>query len=191
MHALLVSALVVAVAEIGDKTQLLAMLLATRFRKPVPILCGILLATTANHALAALAGQWVGETLAGPGLRWVLGLGFLAMAGWVLVPDRLAEDNLARLRSGNAFLATLCSFFLVEIGDKTQIATAALAARFDSLGLVVLGTTAGLMIADLPAVLCGHLIGHRLDPRWPRLVAALIFAAQGALVLSGVDLGIF
>jgi Ca2+/H+ antiporter, TMEM165/GDT1 family len=191
MHALLVSALVVAVAEIGDKTQLLAMLLATRFRKPVPILCGILLATAANHALAALAGRWVGTALGGPGLRWVLGLGFLAMAGWVLVPDRLEEDNLARLRSGNAFLATLCSFFLVEIGDKTQIATAALAARFDSIGAVVLGTTAGLMIADLPAVLCGHLIGHRLDPRWPRAVAAVIFAVQGVLVLSGVNVDLF
>jgi putative Ca2+/H+ antiporter (TMEM165/GDT1 family) len=191
MHAFLISTLVVAVAEIGDKTQLLAVLLATRFRKPVPILCGILLATSANHALAALAGQWVGETLAGPWLRWVLGLGFLAMAGWVLVPDRIEEDKVAHLRSGNAFLVTLCSFFLVEIGDKTQIATAALAARFDSLGLVILGTTAGLIIADLPAVLCGHLIGHRLDPRWPRALAALIFAAQGVLVLSGVDLDIF
>jgi putative Ca2+/H+ antiporter (TMEM165/GDT1 family) len=191
MHAFLISTLVVAVAEIGDKTQLLAMLLATRFRKPVPILFGILLATTANHALAALAGRWVGEALAGPGLRWVLGLGFLAMAGWVLVPDRIEEDKVAHLRSGNAFLVTLCSFFLVEIGDKTQIATAALAARFDSLGVVVLGTTAGLMIADLPVVLCGHFIGHRLDPRWPRAIAALIFAAQGILVLSGVDLDIF
>lgn len=188
MHALLVSTLVVAVAEIGDKTQLLAMLLATRFRKPVPILCAILLATAANHALAALAGQWVGEALAGPSLRWVLGLGFLAMAAWVLVPDRIEEDQVERLPAGNAFLVTLCSFFLVEIGDKTQIATAALAARFDSLGLVVLGTTAGLMIADLPAVLGGHLIGHRLDPRWPRAVAALTFAVQGLLVLAGVNL---
>jgi Ca2+/H+ antiporter, TMEM165/GDT1 family len=191
MHALLVSTLVVAVAEIGDRTQLLAVLLATRFRKPIPILCGILLSTSVNHTLAALAGQWIGGALAGPWLRWVLGFGFLAMAGWVLVPDRLEADNFARLRSGNAFLVTLCSFFLVEIGDKTQIATAALAARFDTLGLVVLGTTAGLMIADLPAVLCGHLIGHRLDPRWPRAIAAVIFAVQGALVLSGVEFDIF
>jgi Ca2+/H+ antiporter, TMEM165/GDT1 family len=191
MEAFLVSAGVVALAEIGDKTQLLAILLATRFRKPVPILCGILLATAANHALAALAGQWVGETLAGPWLRWVLGLVFLAMAAWVLVPDRLEAESVTHLRSGNAFLVTLCSFFIVEIGDKTQIATAALAARFDSLGLVVLGTTVGLMIADLPAVLCGHLIGHRLDPRWPRAIAALIFTAHGLLVLSGVELDLF
>jgi putative Ca2+/H+ antiporter (TMEM165/GDT1 family) len=191
MHALLVSTLVVAVAEIGDKTQLLAVLLATRFRKPVPILFGILLATATNHALAALAGQWIGTALSGPWLRWVLGLGFLAMAAWVMVPDTIEADKVARLRSGNAFLVTLCSFFLVEIGDKTQIATAALAARFDSLGLVVLGTTAGLMIADLPAVLCGHLIGHRLDPRWPRAIAALIFTTQGLLVLVGVELDFF
>ena len=188
MHALLVSTLVVAIAEIGDKTQLLALLLASRFKKPVPILCGILLATLANHALAALAGQWIGDLLAGPWLRWILGLAFLAMAAWVLVPDRTATDEGVRLRSGNAFLVTLCSFFLVEIGDKTQIATVALAARFDSLIPVVLGTTAGIMIADLPAVLFGHVAGHRLDPRWPRAVAALIFAAQGLLVLLGVSL---
>jgi putative Ca2+/H+ antiporter (TMEM165/GDT1 family) len=188
MHALLVSTLVVAVAEIGDKTQLLALLLASRFRQPVPILCGILLATLANHALAALAGQWAGEALAGPWLRWVLGLAFLAMAAWVLVPDRIAADEAARLRSGSAFLVTLCSFFVVEMGDKTQIATAALAARFDRLAPVVLGTTAGIVIADLPAVLFGHLAGKRLDPRWPRAIAALIFAAQGLLVLSGASL---
>ena len=188
MHAFLVSTLVVAIAEIGDKTQLLAMLLGSRFKKPVPILCGILVATLANHALAALAGQWVGEVLAGPWLRWVLGFAFLAMAAWVLVPDRIAADEAARLPSGNAFLVTLCSFFMVEIGDKTQLATAGLAARFDSLGPVVLGTTVGLVLADLPAVLFGHLAGNRLDPRWPRAIAAVIFAVQGVLVLAGVGL---
>jgi putative Ca2+/H+ antiporter (TMEM165/GDT1 family) len=187
MHALLVSTLVGAIAEIGDKTQLLALLLASRFKKPVPILCGILLATLANHALAALAGQWAAEALAGPLLRWILGLAFLAMAAWVLVPDRIPGDEAARLPSGSAFLVSLCSFFLIEMGDKTQIATAALAARFDTLAPVVLGTTAGIMITDLPAVLFGNLAGKRVDPRWPRAIAALIFAAQGLLVLSGVS----
>jgi putative Ca2+/H+ antiporter (TMEM165/GDT1 family) len=185
MQAFLVTTLVVAVAEIGDRTQLLSMLLASRFKKPVPILCGVLLSTLANHALAALAGQWIGEELAGPWLRWGLGLSFLAMAGWVLVPDRIEADEVGRLPAGNALLVTLCSFFIAEIGDKTQIATAALAARFDSLGPVVLGTTAGMMIANLPAVLFGHLAGHRIDPRWTRAIAALIFTAQALFVLSG------
>jgi Ca2+/H+ antiporter, TMEM165/GDT1 family len=188
MQAFLVPAAVVAIAEIGDRTQLLSMLLASRFRKPLPILGGILAATLASHALAALAGQWIGEALAGPWLGWALGLSFLAMACWVLVPDKIAADEAPRLPSGSAFLATLCGFFIAEIGDKTQIATAALAARFDDLVPVVLGTTLGMMVANVPAVLCGHLAGHRLDPRWTRGIAAALLAAQGLLVLSGVRL---
>ncbi len=174
MQALLASAVVVAIAEIGDRTQLLSLLLASRFKQPGQILCGIFLATIANHALAALAGQWIGEALGGAPLRWGLGISFLAMA--VCLP------------AGNAFLPTLCSFFIAEIGDKTQIATAALAARFDALDSVVIGTTAGMMIANIPAVFCGHLAGHRLDPRWTRAVAAAILAAQTVLVLSGARL---
>lgn len=188
MQAFLVSTGIVAIAEIGDRTQLLSMLLASRFKKPLPILCGILAATLANHALAALAGQWIGEALTGPWLRWGLGLSFLAMAGWVLIPDSVDADEAARPPDGSAFLAALCGFFIAEIGDKTQIATVALAARFGDLAPVVLGTTLGMMIANVPAVLCGHLAGHRLDPRWTRAVAAIVLAAQGFLVLSGVRL---
>lgn len=188
MQAFLVSAGIVAIAEIGDRTQLLSMLLASRFQKPLPILCGILAATLANHALAALVGQWIGEALTGPWLGWMLGLSFLAMACWVLIPDKIEAGDAVRLPTGNAFLVTLCGFFVDEIGDKTQIATAALAARFDGLIPVVLGTTLGMMIANVPAVLCGQLAPHRLDPRWTRGIAAVIFAAQGFLVLSGVRL---
>jgi putative Ca2+/H+ antiporter (TMEM165/GDT1 family) len=188
MEALLVSAFVVAVAEIGDRTQLLSMVLASRFRKPVPILCGILVATLANHALAGLAGEFVGKLLGGAVLRWVLGLSFLAMAVWTLIPDKLDESDAVPLKARGAFLATLCSFFIAEIGDKTEIATAALAARFDSLVFVVIGTTAGMLIANVPAVLFGHLAGHKIDPRWTRIVAAAIFAIQGVLALSGMTL---
>ena len=188
MHAFLVSAGIVAIAEIGDRTQLLSMLLASRFKKPLPILAGILAATIANHALAALAGQWIGQALAGPWLGWALGFSFVAMACWVLIPDRIAADEAARLPAGNAFLATLCGFFVAEIGDKTQIATVALAARFDDLAPIVLGTTLGMMIANVPAVFCGHLVGHRLAPRWTHGIAAALLAAQGLVVLSGVRL---
>jgi Ca2+/H+ antiporter, TMEM165/GDT1 family len=188
MEALLVSAFVVAVAEIGDRTQLLSMVLASRFRKPIPILFGVLVATLANHALAGVAGRFVGELLGGATLRWVLGISFLAMAGWALVPDRLDGSDAVPLKARGAFLATLFSFFVAEIGDKTQIATAALAARFDNLAWVVLGTTIGMMVANVPAILFGHLGGHRIDPRWTRIVAAAIFAVQGILSLAGVTL---
>jgi putative Ca2+/H+ antiporter (TMEM165/GDT1 family) len=188
MQAFLVSTLVVAVAEIGDRTQLLSMLLASRFRKPLPILCGILTATLANHALAALAGQWIGGQLAGPWLPWAIGLSFLAMAGWVLVPDTVEAGTAAQLPARGAFLATLCGFFIAEIGDKTQFATAARAARFDDLIPVVLCTTLGMMIANVPAVICGQLAGNRLGGRWTRSLAAVILAAQGALVLAGIRL---
>jgi putative Ca2+/H+ antiporter (TMEM165/GDT1 family) len=163
------------------------MLLASRYRRPVPILAGVLVATLANHALAGIAGKLVGEALSGNVLRWVLGASFLAMAAWSLVPDKLDDaDALGPAKAHGAFVATLFSFFIAEIGDKTQIATAALAARFDDLAAVVAGTTAGMMIANVPAVLFGHFAGHRIDRRWARWGAAAIFAAQGALALSGV-----
>jgi putative Ca2+/H+ antiporter (TMEM165/GDT1 family) len=193
MEALLNSVFVVAVAEIGDRTQLLSIVLASRFRRPLPILCGILVATIANHALAGIAGELVGDLLTGSVLRWVLAASFLAMAAWAIVPDKLGGDgdgdDVVGVTTRGPFLATLCSFFVAEMGDKTQLATAALAARFDALAWVVIGTTTGMMIANVPAVLFGHFAGNRIDPRWARYVAAAIFAAQGVLAALGIRLG--
>jgi putative Ca2+/H+ antiporter (TMEM165/GDT1 family) len=188
MYALLVSTGVVAVAEIGDKTQLLARLLAARFRQPWAICLGILFATLANHAAAGLAGLWVGELLQGPWMRWVLGASFLAVAAWTLVPDKFSEDEAPTQRAG-AFLTTLVSFFLVEIGDKTQVATVALAAQFESLVPVVLGTTLGLMIANGPLVFLGGHFAERLPLAAIRYVAAAIFAVLGLYVLVGAAMG--
>ncbi|MBV9524138.1 MAG: TMEM165/GDT1 family protein [Alphaproteobacteria bacterium] len=185
MQAFLESLLVVAVAEIGDRTQLLSLVLASHFRKPVPILAGILVATLANHALAGLVGEWVGAAIDGPALRWALGIGFLGMAAWALVPDQLGTGEARGTKRGGAFLATLVGFFIAEIGDKTQIATAALAARFEDLLWVVIGTTSGMMIANLPIVVFGHFAGNSFDPRWARYGAALLLAAQGLLALFG------
>jgi Ca2+/H+ antiporter, TMEM165/GDT1 family len=189
MEPLLVSTGIVAIAEIGDKTQLLALILAARYRKPVPIILGILVATLANHALAAWAGalgaQWIGPEA----LRWILGLGFIVMAGWCLIPDKADEGPQAASRAG-AFLATLVAFFLVEIGDKTQIATVALAARFHDLVLVTAGTTLGMMAANVPAVLCGEGVARRLPLRVIRAVAAAGFAVLGVLTLLRWDLGL-
>jgi putative Ca2+/H+ antiporter (TMEM165/GDT1 family) len=185
MQAFLESAIVVAVAEIGDRTQLLSFVLASRFRRPIPIVFGILVATIANHALAGLVGQWIGSAIDGAALRWILGVSFLAMAAWALVPDKLDEGEPAGVKNGGAFVATVVSFFIAEIGDKTEIATAALAARFDDFAWVVLGTTTGMMIANLPVVAFGHFSGNKLDPRWARYAAAVILAGQGALALAG------
>jgi putative Ca2+/H+ antiporter (TMEM165/GDT1 family) len=189
MEALLVSTGVVALAEIGDKTQLLALILAARYRKPLPIAFGILIATLVNHGLAAwlgaLAANWMGADV----VRWILGLGFLAMAGWCLVPDK-AEDGPQAVAKAGAFLATLIAFFLVEIGDKTQIATVALAARFDGILMVTVGTTLGMMLVNVPAVLCGDGIA-RLVPLKPiRMVAAVLFAILGAMTLLRWDFGL-
>lgn len=190
MEAFLISLGVVAVAEIGDKTQLLAIILAARYRAPLAICSGILLATIANHALAAALGGLVASWLGPDWLRWVLGLGFLAMAGWVLVPDK-ADDGPGALSQAGAFLATLIAFFLVEMGDKTQIATVALAARFNDIVLVTLGTTAGMMLANVPAVLLGDVAATRIPMRLVRGIAATIFAVLGiaALVNFGNLLG--
>ena len=185
--AFLVSTLVVAIAEIGDKTQLLSLLLATRFRKPLPIIAGILFATLANHALAALFGEWVRAQFHPDTLRWVLGLSLLAIAGWALKPDTLDAEVRQAGRYG-VFLLTLVVFFFVEVGDKTQIATVVLAAQYQALVAVVLGTTLGMMIANVPAVLLGAAMAHRIPLRAVRICAALLFAVLGVLALAGVTL---
>jgi putative Ca2+/H+ antiporter (TMEM165/GDT1 family) len=182
MEAFFVSAAVVAVAEIGDKTQLLALMLATRYRKPVPIILGILGATLANHAIAALIGAEVAAWLGAETMRWILGVSFIVMAGWCLVPDK-ADDGPQTARQAGAFIATLVAFFIVEIGDKTQIATVALAARFHSLVAVTAGTTVGMLLANVPVVLFGDAIAKRLPLKIVRIVAALLFLALGLAAL--------
>lgn len=186
MEAFLVSTLAVAVAEIGDKTQLLSLLLATRFRKPLPIVLGIFVATVANHALAALAGEWVRASLTPEQLRWLLGLGFLAIAAWTLKPDKLEEDDAVKGRYG-VFMVTLIAFFIAEIGDKTQVATVALAAKYGSLGAVVLGTTAGMLLVNAPIVYLGNRFAPRIPLKLVRLIAAVIFAVIGVVVLMGLS----
>ena len=188
MHAALVSAGSVALAEIGDKTQLLALLLATRFRQPVPIIFGMLTATLLNHAAAGVTGGLAAQAIDPTALRWALGLIFLVMAGWVLIPDSLDESAIERHAAGGAYLATAVSFFFAEMGDKTQIATAALAARYGTMLPVIAGTTLGMMMVDVPTVLFAHLAGHRLNPRWVRYVGAVLFAAFGAATLLGFEL---
>ncbi len=189
LEALLVSTGVVAIAEIGDKTQLLALVLAARFRKPVPIILGILVATLANHALAGALGAWIIGLLGPSVMRWVLGVSFLAMAAWALVPDKLEEEGERKTDRYGAFLATLVAFFLVEIGDKTQVATVALAARYDMLAVVVAGTTLGMMIANVPAVLLGEVAATKIPLKLVRGIAAAIFAALGVAVLAGFQAG--
>jgi putative Ca2+/H+ antiporter (TMEM165/GDT1 family) len=186
MHAFLLSSGLVAIAEIGDKTQLLALLLATRFRRPLPIIAGILVATIANHLLAAWAGTLIARLIDGAILRWLLGLSFLAMAGWALIPDRLEDEPKPYGRFG-ALATTMIAFFLVEMGDKTQIATAALGARFQDIAAVTLGTTFGMMLANVPVVFLGDFAGKRIPLRPVRLVAAGLFAALGVLTLIAPD----
>ena len=183
MEALLTSTLLVAVAEIGDKTQLLAIVLATRFRKTLPIILGILAATLANHALAAFAGQLAAEFFAGQWFRIAVATSFIAMGLWTLVPDKLDDDAAPRAHGG-VFLTTLVAFFLVEMGDKTQLATVALGARFDNLAGVVAGTTLGMMIANVPAVLLGNALVQRISMRAVRIVAALSFVVVGVWMMA-------
>jgi len=182
MDALLTSIAVVALAEIGDKTQLLAILLATRFRKPLPIIFGILVATLANHALAALLGATVAGIFQSGWFRTVIALSFLAMALWTLIPDKLDDLEEKPARFG-AFITTVIAFFLVEMGDKTQIATVALGARFQAVGWVTLGTTLGMLIANIPAVFLGHELIRRVPLKIVRIIAALLFAAIGLWLL--------
>ena len=184
MEAFLVSTGIVALAEIGDKTQLLAFILAAKFRKPVPIVIGILVATIFNHAFAGLLGSWI-TTLLGPEtLRWVLGISFIAMAGWTLIPDKFDEED-AKLARFGVFTTTLIAFFLAEMGDKTQVATVALAAQYQSVALVVAGTTFGMMLANVPAVLLGDRIAERIPVRIVHGIAAAIFAVLGIATLLG------
>ena len=184
MEAFLISTGIVALAEIGDKTQLLSFLLAAKFRKPWPIIAGILVATLANHALAGALGTWI-TLLVGPqALRWILGLSFLAMAVWILIPDKLdAEDT--RFIGLGVFGTTLIAFFIAEMGDKTQIATVALAAQYQAFAAVVVGTTLGMMIANVPAVLLGDKIAHRMPVVIVHRIAAAIFALLGMATLLG------
>jgi len=182
LEALLISTGIVALAEMGDETQLLALVLAARYRKPLPIIAGILIATLVNHALAGALGAWLTSFLAPGVLRWVLALSFIAMAGWMLVPDTL-DEQATQVGGQGAFIATLVAFFLAEMGDKTQIATVALAAKYASFPAVVAGTTLGMMIANVPAVLVGDRIAGRLPLKLIHAVAAALFLVLGLLVL--------
>jgi Ca2+/H+ antiporter, TMEM165/GDT1 family len=182
MEAILTSIAVVAIAEIGDKTQLLAIVLAARFRKPVPIILGILAATLLNHAVAAALGYLVAQWVTGRTFQVVLGAAFIAMAAWALVPDK-EQENVGKRSAGGIFLTTLIAFFLVEIGDKTQIATSLLAAQFRDITLVTVGTTAGMMLANVPAVLLGEVATKIIPLKYVQIAAALIFAAIGVWVV--------
>jgi putative Ca2+/H+ antiporter (TMEM165/GDT1 family) len=184
MEAFLLSTGIVALAEIGDKTQLLAFILAAKFRKPVPIVLGILVATLANHGLAAFLGTWVTSLVAPQVLQWILGISFLLMAGWILVPDKFDEDD-AKLAHFGIFGTTLIAFFLAEMGDKTQIATVALAAQYHAWLPVVAGTTFGMLIANVPAVMLGERIAHRLPVKLVHRIAAGLFALLGVATLLG------
>ena len=184
MEAFLVSTGIVALAEIGDKTQLLAFILAAKFRKPLPIIAGILVATIANHGFAGALGSWITSLLGPETLRWVLGISFIAMAIWTLIPDKFDEGD-AKLARFGVFGTTLVAFFLAEMGDKTQIATVALAAQYHALYSVVAGTTLGMMIANVPAVILGDRIANRVPVRVVHSIAAAIFAILGMLTLAG------
>ena len=185
MEALFTSTALVALAEMGDKTQLLAMLLATRFRKPVPIILGILIATIANHFLAALLGHSIAGVLTQDWFRYAVALSFIAMAAWTLVPDKIDEDAPLKAPSkAGVFLTTLVAFFLVEMGDKTQVATIALGARFDNLIAVTTGTTLGMMIANVPAVLFGEALVRKVPMRALQVGAALLFLLLGLWMIA-------
>ena len=185
MHELLISTAIVALAEMGDKTQLLALLLAARFRKPVPILLAILLATLLNHGISAVLGQWITTVLSPDVLLWIVSVGFIAMALWMLVPDELEDetDNINKWQKYGVFGATFVLFFLAEIGDKTQVATVALAARFDSVFWVMLGTTLGMMIANAPAVFVGNKLADKLPIPLIHKIGASIFLIIGVATL--------
>ena len=189
LEAFAVSVGVVALGEIGDKTQLLALLLAARFRRPLPIILGIFVATVANHVTAAALGAWVTQAIDPHWMRWLLGGSFLAVAGWMLVPDKADDDSgIERGPMGGwgIFGITAVAFFLAEMGDKTQIATMMLAAKYDSIWAVAAGTTLGMMLADVPAVLLGDKAVNFVPIAWVHRIAAGVFALLGVLVLAGV-----
>lgn len=185
MDSFLVSTGVVALAEMGDKTQLLAFILAARFKKPVPIIAGILVATILNHSMAGALGAWVTSVLSPEVLRWVLGLSFLAMAVWTMIPDKIEEGEAKTAAKLGIFGATLVSFFLAEMGDKTQIATIAMAAHYAAPVAVVMGTTLGMLIADVPAVFVADRFAEKIPMRLVHGIAAAIFAVLGLLAIFG------
>jgi len=186
MESLLVSTGVVALAEIGDKTQLLAFLLAARFKKPLPIIAGIFIATIFNHGLAGALGAWITSLLTPEVLRWVLGLSFLGMAAWTLVPDKIEDDETDIASRFGVFGATLVTFFLAEMGDKTQVATVAMAAHYPDPLMVVAGTTLGMLIADVPAVFAGDKLAAKIPLKLVHGIAAAMFAGLGLATLLGM-----
>ena len=185
MESLFVSTGVVALAEIGDKTQLLAFILAARFKKPLPIILGILVATIVNHGMAGALGAWITASLSPEILRWVLGASFIAMAIWTLIPDKIEEEETQIAKRFGVFGATLITFFLAEMGDKTQIATVAMAAHYATPLLVVIGTTLGMLIADVPAVFVGDKLANKIPMKLVHSIAAAIFALLGVATLLG------
>jgi len=185
VDSLLVSTGVVALAEIGDKTQLLAFILAARFKKPLPIIAGILAATIVNHGLAGALGAWVTATLTPEVLRWVLGASFIGMAIWTMIPDKIEEEETQIAQRLGVFGATLVTFFLAEMGDKTQIATVAMAAHYAAPVMVVIGTTLGMLIADVPAVFAGDKLANKIPMKLVHTIAAGIFAVLGVATLLG------
>jgi len=187
MEALFISTGVVALAEIGDKTQLLAFILAARFKKPLPIVAGILVATLVNHGLAGALGAWITSVVSPEILRWVLGLSFIGMAVWTLIPDKIEDEETRAAQRLGVFGATLITFFLAEMGDKTQLATVALAAHYGAPLVVVIGTTLGMLIADVPAVLVGNRFAAKIPLKIVHSIAAAIFAAMGVLALLKVE----
>jgi len=189
MESFLVSTGVVTLAEIGDKTQLLAFLLAARFKKPVPIILGILVATLVNHGLAGALGAWITAMLSPEILRWVLGLSFLGMAVWTLIPDEIEEDEAKIAKRFGVFGATLVTFFLAEMGDKTQVATVVMAAHYATPLLVVAGTTLGMLIADVPAVFIGDKLAEKIPMKPVHITAAALFALLGVMTLLGLGKG--
>lgn len=187
MEALFISTGVVALAEIGDKTQLLAFMLAARFKKPLPIVAGILVATLVNHGLAGALGAWITSVASPEILRWVLGLSFIGMAVWTLIPDKIEDEETRAAQRLGVFGATLITFFLAEMGDKTQVATVALAAHYGAPVVVVIGTTLGMLVADVPAVIVGNRFAARIPLKLVHSIAAAIFAAMGVLALLKVE----
>jgi Ca2+/H+ antiporter, TMEM165/GDT1 family len=188
LEAFTVSTSVVALGEIGDKTQLLALILAARYRAPRAIIAGILVATLVNHAAAAALGAWLTRVVDPTWLRWGLGASFIAVAVWMLIPDKIDDDVGGKdLSRYGVFWLTVVAFFLAEMGDKTQIATVMLAARYDALVVVTAGTTLGMMIANVPAVLLGDRVVKKLPVQWVHRIAAVVFASIGVAILAGLQ----